>query len=107
MDTNYRQMANISESCISDRNCMRILYHNLYNTDRKQDLLDALHGNMPPREEIKPNLEALPIRNSSILVNNNKIVKPDTQYFAPLNAKLSPHEPIYSIEGSRIISNLN
>ena len=102
MDSNYRHMANVTNTCLNNRDCMRVLYHNMYNTNKKDDLKNAMYGKK--EESLKSDDTvahfAKELYSSSIISNNsdNKThVKPDNQYFSPLpNKSNSPYSTMSS-----------
>jgi hypothetical protein len=69
MDINSRQMATTAEACMNNSECMRLLYHNIYNTNRKEYLKNALYGQPFEYDE-----KQKPLYNSSILYRGNQTV---------------------------------
>lgn len=103
MDFNYRQMATVAETCINNRDCMRVLYHNMYNTNKRGELKQALYGETADKF-VTDSSQPRDIYTHSIVSNSNNnvntikelqppysvnTIQPNTEYYAPHNTKKS------------------
>ena len=108
MDFNNRQMAKVAETCINNRDCMRVLYHNMYNTDKRGELKQALYGevsdklvadSIQPRDIFTHSIVSQSNTNTPLTtppdimtesvssISNINTIKPNTEYYASHNTK--------------------
>ena len=103
MDFNYRQMAKVAETCINNRDCMRVLYHNIYNTNKRGELKQAMYGEVIDKLTTDGGTKPRDIFTHSIVSQSNNGVNttipntqngvntilPNNEYYIPHNTKKS------------------
>jgi hypothetical protein len=77
MDSNNTHLAEQAKKCVENQECMRLLYHNMYNSDHKKDIRTIMKGGVNIADNIKPLTTPKPIFNPSLITQNHDILSSD------------------------------
>jgi hypothetical protein len=77
MDSNNTHLAEQAKKCVENQECMRLLYHNMYNSDHKRDIRTTMKGGVDINDNVQPLTTPKPIFNPSLITQNQDILSSD------------------------------